>query len=166
MLRFLQKVRLQNKRRFDRIVGINVKGAFFAVQAVLPSMRKRKNGAIIIVGSDQTLVGKPGQNLYGLTKGALGQFAKSTGAQYAPEGIRVNCVCPGTIDTPLMHKAVDTFSGLNAQPKEDLYNWLETAQPLPRLGSPEEVAALIATVAKIPFVCGALISIDGGYTCQ
>jgi len=55
MLRFLQKVRLQNKRRFDRIVGINVKGAFFAVQAVLPSMRKRKNGAIIIVGSDQTL---------------------------------------------------------------------------------------------------------------
>jgi len=92
MLRFLQKVRLQNKRRFDRIVGINVKGAFFAVQAVLPSMRKRKNGAIIIVGSDQTLVGKPGQNLYGLTKGALGQFAKSTGAQYAPEGIRVNCV--------------------------------------------------------------------------
>ena len=79
---------------------------------------------------------------------------------------RGNGVGPGTIDTPLMHGAVQDFvkqKGANAQ---ELYTWLETAQPLPRLGRPEEVAALVACVAKIPFCVGSMISVDGGYTAQ
>lgn len=151
---------------YDRLLSVNVKGAFFAVKSVLPVMRRQKAGSIILIGSDQSLIGKPSQNLYGMTKGALGQLAKSCAAQYAPEGVRVNVVCPGTIDTPLMHNAVSLFAEKNNQPKAELYNWLETAQPYPRLGQPDEVAALIVTVAKIPFIVGATISIDGGYTCQ
>ena len=123
-------------------------------------------GSIVIIGSDQSLVGKPEQHLYGCTKGAIAQLSKSLAAHYAPKGVRVNCVCPGTIDTPLMHGAVQDFvkqKGANAQ---ELYTWLETAQPLPRLGRPEEVAALVACVAKIPFCVGSMISVDGGYTAQ
>lgn len=167
---------------YDMVLAINVKGAFFAIQSVLPTMRKRKAGSIVLIGSDQSIVGKPEQNLYGMTKGALAQLAKSCAAQYAPEGIRVNVrhrcglearsrllrqvVCPGTIDTPLMHGAVAMFSQKKNVPKADLYTWLQTAQPYPRLGQPEEVAAVIAAIAKVPFVVGATVSVDGGYTCQ
>ncbi|KAJ8605378.1 hypothetical protein CTAYLR_002385 [Chrysophaeum taylorii] len=151
---------------YDMVLSINVKGAFFAIQSVLPVMRRRKSGSIILIGSDQSLVGKPEQNLYGMTKGALAQLAKSCAAEYASEGIRVNVVCPGTIDTPLMHGAVALFSAKRNVNKDDLYEWLQTAQPFPRVGQPEEVAALIAAIAKIPFVVGASVAIDGGYTCQ
>mmetsp|Transcript_3224 Transcript_3224/g.11108 ORF Transcript_3224/g.11108 Transcript_3224/m.11108 type:complete len:186 (+) Transcript_3224:2-559(+) len=154
-----------DERAFDRVVGVNLKGTFFAVQAAVPHMRDR-GGAVVIIGSDQSLVGKPEQHLYGCTKGAIAQLSKSLAAHYAPAGIRVNCVCPGTIDTPLMHGAVADFVEKKGAKAEELYAWLETAQPLPRLGTPAEVAALVACVAKIPFCVGSVISVDGGYTAQ
>ena len=153
------------ERDFDKVVGVNLKGTFFGIQAAVPAMLEN-GGSIVIIGSDQSLIGKPEQHLYGCTKGAIAQLSKSLAAHYAPKGVRVNCVCPGTIDTPLMHGAVQDFvkqKGANAQ---ELYTWLETAQPLPRLGRPEEVAALVACVAKIPFCVGSMISVDGGYTAQ
>lgn len=156
-----------SEAEYERVLGINVKGTFFAVQSVVPYMRKQRSGAIVLIGSDQSLVGKPEQNLYGMTKGAIVQLSKSCAAQYAPEGVRVNCVCPGTIDTPLMRGAIDIFA--NNKPnlnKDDLLAWLQTAQPYPRVGQPDEVAAVIAAIAKIPFVVGAVVSVDGGYTCQ
>ena len=123
-------------------------------------------GSIVIIGSDQSLIGKPEQHLYGCTKGAIAQLSKSLAAHYAPKGVRVNCICPGTIDTPLMHGAVQDFVKQKGANADELYTWLETAQPLPRLGRPEEVAALVACVAKIPFCVGSMISVDGGYTAQ
>lgn len=157
------------EEEFDRVVGVNVKGTFFAMAAVLPAMKAAQRGSIVVVGSDQTFVGKPSQNLYGLTKGAIGQLVKSTAAQYAPVGVRVNAVCPGTIDTPLMRNAVKKIAALNGQTAEEaegLVTWLKTAQPLPRLGEPAEVALAIAMVSKVPFMTGALVPVDGGYTCQ
>lgn len=154
-----------SERDFDRVVGVNLKGAFFAVQACAPAMLE-KGGAIIIMGSDQSLVGKPEQHLYGCTKGAVAQLSKSLAAHYAPKGVRVNCICPGSIDTPLLHGAVRDFVQQKGANAEELYAWLETAQPLPRLGRPEEVAALVACVAKIPFCVGSMISVDGGYTAR
>ena len=154
-----------SERDFDKVVGVNLKGTFFGIQAAVPAMLDH-GGSIVIIGSDQSLIGKPEQHLYGCTKGAIAQLSKSLAAHYAPKGVRVNCICPGTIDTPLMHGAVQDFvkqKGANAQ---ELYTWLETAQPLPRLGRPEEVAALVACVAKIPFCVGSMISVDGGYTAQ
>mmetsp|Transcript_6118 Transcript_6118/g.18078 ORF Transcript_6118/g.18078 Transcript_6118/m.18078 type:complete len:129 (+) Transcript_6118:700-1086(+) len=127
---------------------------------------REKGGAVVIIGSDQSLVGKAEQHLYGCTKGAIAQLSKSLALHYAPLGVRVNCVCPGTIDTPLMHGAVQDFVDQKGAKAAELYEWLETAQPLPRMGKPEEVAALVACVAKIPFCVGSMISIDGGYTAQ
>ena len=70
------------EEEFDRVININVKGCFFAISSVVPFMRKQeKGGSIIIVGSDQSFIGKPYQNLYGMTKGAIGQLAKSTAIQ-------------------------------------------------------------------------------------
>jgi NAD(P)-dependent dehydrogenase (short-subunit alcohol dehydrogenase family) len=156
------------EEEFDRVVGINVKGCFFAISSVVPFMKKQaKGGSIIVVGSDQSFIGKPYQNLYGMTKGAIAQLAKSTAVQYAPDGVRVNCVCPGTIDTPLMRKAVEHMADLAGDHDvEGRVKWLETAQPLPRLGRPEEVAHTIAFVSKMPFMVGSNIQIDGGYTAQ
>ena len=148
---------------FDRLVGINVKGAFFAIQNAFPLMKER-GGSIVVIGSDQSFVGKGDQNLYGLTKGALAQLAKSCAAQFASLNVRVNCVCPGTIDTPLMHGAVREFSKkMNKEPSE-LYEWLNTAQPIPRLGQPEEVAQMVLSVCCNSFMTGAMIAVDGGYT--
>lgn len=152
---------------FDRVVGINIKGCFFAIASVVPFMKQQepKGGSIIVIGSDQSFIGKPFQNLYGMTKGAIAQLAKSTAVQYAPDGIRVNCVAPGTIDTPLMHKAVEHMAELAGDGDvEGRVKWLETAQPFPRLGMPEEVAHTIVFVSKMPFMVGSTVQIDGGYT--
>jgi NAD(P)-dependent dehydrogenase (short-subunit alcohol dehydrogenase family) len=211
-----------SEQEFDRVVAINIKGTFFTIAAVLPAMKAQKGGSIVIVGSDQSFVGKPGQNLYGLTKGAIAQLVKSSAAQYAPDGVRVNGVCPGTIDTPLMRNAVKQIAKLNGTPsaarcprarsqggrrtrapppraravkpsrarcdltlrararrsapplsagqdesgEAGLVDWLRTAQPLPRLGETSEIALAIAMVSKVPFMTGALVPVDGGYTAQ
>jgi len=154
---------------FDKVIGVNVKGTFFAMAAALPTMVAQKSGSIVVVGSDQSFVGKPGQNLYGLTKGAVAQLVKSTAAQYAPVGVRVNGVCPGSVDTPLLRGAIKKIAqlkGTDAAGEEELFTWLQTAQPMPRLGQPTEIALAIAMVSKVPFMTGALVPVDGGYTCQ
>ena len=158
------ELEMLTEKEFDRVIGINIKGAMFTIKAALPAMRRAGHGNIVIIGSDQSFVGKPKQNLYGLTKAALAQLAKSLAAQYAPEGIRVNCVCPGTIDTPLMHGAVAKIVELEGGEAQPRYDWLKTAQPVPRLGTPEEIAQAVLMCTSIGFMAGALVPVDGGYT--
>lgn len=151
---------------FDRVVGVNIKGVFFVVQSVLPTMLKQKSGSIVIVGSDQSFIGKENQQLYGLTKAAVAQFSKSLAIQYAKAGIRVNCICPGTIDTPLVDRAVGILSLSTDVDEATMKEQLNHAQPYPRIGNPAEVAHAIAFMSKIPFIVGAQLSIDGGYVAQ
>ena len=120
------------------------------------------------MGSDQSFVGKAASSVYGMTKGAIGQLTKSTAIDYAPYNIRVNCICPGTIDTPLLHKAVDHFAFVTSAKKEDIYNSLNTIQPLGRIGKAEEIASAVAYILsdENSFMTGSLVSVDGGYVCQ
>jgi NAD(P)-dependent dehydrogenase (short-subunit alcohol dehydrogenase family) len=154
--------------QLDDLVSLNILGTFCTVQAVVPIMKLQKKGSIVIMGSDQSFVGKGSSSVYGMTKGAVGQLAKSTAIDYAPYNVRVNCICPGTIDTPLLHKAVDRFATISSKPKEEVLESLNTIQPLGRVGKPEEIAAVVAFLLsdENSFMTGSLVSADGGYVCQ
>jgi 2-keto-3-deoxy-L-fuconate dehydrogenase len=131
-------------------------------------MREHQEGSIVLMGSDQSFVGKDDSFIYGATKGTIGQLTKSTAIDYAPYNIRINCVCPGTIDTPLYHKAVDDSFKIKGFDKDEVYKRIAAAQPIPRVGLPEEVAntVLFLCSEKTGFTTGSLISIDGGYVAQ
>lgn len=153
---------------FDNVLNTNIVGAFYSIKSVLPYMKTQQKGNIVLMGSDQSWVGKAQSSVYGLTKGAIGQLTKSTAIDYAPHGIRVNCICPGTIDTPLLHKAVKRFSTLNAANETEVLHSLYSIQPMGRIGRPEEIAAVVAFLLsdENSFMTGSLVSADGGYVCQ
>ncbi len=150
----------------DKVFAINVKGAYAATQAVLPVMQKQQNGSIIYIASDQALIGKTTSFAYNLSKHALASMAKTTALDYAAFNIRANAICPGTIETPLYHKAIDSYCLQSGANKQEIHQEEEKLQPLGRLGQPEEVAeyALFLASDKASFITGSLPVIDGGYT--
>lgn len=131
-------------------------------------MRQNAKVSIVLTGSNQSLVGKGENSSYGMTKGAIAQLTKSTAIDYAKFNIRVNCICPGTIDTPLCHESVKRYSRVYGIREDYIYQSLKTAQPLGRIGIPEEVANVVYFLCgeESSYITGALIPIDGGYTCQ
>lgn len=153
---------------FENVLSINLKGLYYTVKEVIPIMRNQKKGSIVLTGSDQSFIGKGNSSVYGLTKGAIGQFTKSTAIDYAPFNIRINCICPGTIETPLLTKAVAGFDTITNIGKDAIYKMLEEAQPIKRIAKPEEIANVVSFLLsnESSFITGALIAADGGYTCQ
>ena len=152
----------------ERVFNINVKGAYAAVKAVLPSMKNQQNGAIILMASDQALIAKHNSFAYNLSKAALASMAKTTALDYAQFNIRANAVCPGTIETPLYHQAINNYCEKSGANKADVHAEEAALQPLGRLGQAEEVAELVYFLAsdKAKFITGSLQVIDGGYTAQ
>lgn len=152
----------------DTVININIKGAFAATKAVLPFMKAQKKGAIIFMASDQALIAKHNSFAYNLSKASLASMAKTTALDYAKFNIRSNAVCPGTIETPLYHKAIDKYCKESGQDKAAVHTEEEQLQPLSRLGKPEEVAELVYFLASdnASFITGSLQVIDGGYTAQ
>ena len=153
---------------FERVLSINLKGPFYVLKEVLPVMRKQRYGNIVLMGSDQVFVGKGCSTAYGMSKAAVGQLTKSTAIDYAPHNVRINCICPGTTDTPMLNPSVEKFHQKSGMPLEEINEMLRTAQPIKRLGTPEEIgrAVMFLLSDDCPFMTGALVSADGGYTCQ
>ncbi|MCD6047966.1 MAG: family oxidoreductase [Gammaproteobacteria bacterium] len=153
---------------FDRIVDINLKSCFFLTQAILPFMIKKNQGAIVYVGSDQTLVAKKNSAIYGLTKAALGNLAKSTALDFAQYQIRANLVAAGTIETPLYHHAIRNYCERTGVAIEAIHQAEGLEQPLGRVGQPEEVANFIYFLCsdQAKFITGTVLPIDGGYTAK
>lgn len=143
---------------FDRIVAVNLRGVWASMKHELVQMRKQGSGAIVNCSSLGGLVGGNGRATYHATKhGVIGQ-SKSVALQYAPLGVRVNAVCPGTIETPMVARM--TVGG-ELDPETAI-----SSIPLGRLGMPEEVAAAVLWLCSdaASYVTGVALPVDGGYT--
>jgi len=153
---------------FERVLSINLKGPFYVLKEVLPVMRKQRSGNVVLMGSDQVFIGKGSSTVYGLSKEALGQLTKSSAIDYAPHSVRINCICPGTIDTPMLATSIERFHKMSGMPIDDIYELLRKAQPIQRLGTSEEIgkAVMFLLSDDCPFMTGALVCADGGYTSQ
>ena len=154
--------------QLESIVAINILGVFYLLKKTIPIMKQQQKGSIVLMGSDQTFIGKASSSVYGMTKAAIGQLAKSTAIDYAPFNIRVNCICPGTINTPLLHRAVEQFVAKTGTAAEEVYRSLDGVQPMGRMGKPEEIARSVAFLLsdESSFTTGSLFAVDGGYICQ
>jgi NAD(P)-dependent dehydrogenase (short-subunit alcohol dehydrogenase family) len=146
---------------WQRVLDVNLTGTFLLCRHTLPHMIERRCGAIVNVGSDAALVGQTGQAAYCASKGGVAQFTRAAALDGAPYGIRVNCVCPCFIDTPLLGSWVDSA----ADPAKARAEAAAT-QAIGRVGKPEEVAAAIAYLAsgEANFVTGVVLPVDGGAT--
>jgi NAD(P)-dependent dehydrogenase (short-subunit alcohol dehydrogenase family) len=146
-----------SEESWDRTVDINLKGSFLVAKHVLPHMIERKAGSVIHVASVEGLEGMAGSTSYNASKGGVVLMTKSMALDYGPLGIRVNCLCPGLILTPL------TELVQHAKPVLDqMVSW----HALGRAGNPEEVAgaALFLASDDASFVTGHALVVDGGWT--
>lgn len=154
---------------WEDILSVNLGGVFHAVKYTLPYMLKNGRGSIILMGSDQSFIGKKRSFAYGAIKGAIGQMTKSLALDYADKNIRVNCVCPATIDTPLSQKALKGWAQREFNGDlEKVYQLEAKEHPLGRIGNAEEVAEAVYFLASenASFITGTLLPVDGGYTAQ
>ncbi|MDE6497963.1 MAG: SDR family oxidoreductase [Muribaculaceae bacterium] len=149
----------------DRLLDVNVRGTVRTVRAAARTFAAAGRGSIVITASDQAFIGKPGNFGYGLTKGAIAQLTRTAALELAPAGVRVNAVCPGTVDTPFVDRI---FADAHAAGGGDVDTmWAEERSlfPLGRTCRPEEVAEAIYFLAvQATFSTGALLKIDGGLT--
>ncbi len=145
---------------FDRVVAVNLKGVYLGCKHALPHLLANPSGgAILNMSSNGGLIGRPGDPLYNATKHGVMGLTKSLALAYADQRVRVNAVCPGPIDTPMV------WGGLEAGGDRDAYARRVVAScPTPRLASPEEVAraALFLISDEASFITGVGLAVDGG----
>jgi len=147
---------------WDEVLGVNLKGQFLAAKHTIPLMRRRGGGAIVNVASVQGLATQPKVAAYTASKGGVLALTRAMAIDHAPDHIRVNAVCPGSVDTPMLRWAADLFRG-DLSPESQVAEW-GRMHPLGRVAKPEEVAEVIAFLAsdRASFVSGAQFVIDGG----
>lgn len=148
---------------WNRIMTTNLTSAFLFTRYAVPEMIRTGGGVIINVASEAGLVGIRGQVVYNVSKAAMIALTRSCAVDHAAQRIRVNCVCPGTTDTPLVQEAVGRASDPAAARRN-----LEQVRPANRLGTSEEIASAILYLAsaEAAYATGAVLSVDGGYTAQ
>jgi len=145
----------------DHLLATNLKGAFLVSKAALPVLRQSGGGSIIHIGSILSLVGMKRRAAYAATKGALAMLTKAMALDHAAENIRVNCICPGLVDTPLAQNALAQAPDPDAERARRL-----AGIPLGRVGKPEDVGKLAVFLASddSSWMTGALLPLDGGFT--
>lgn len=147
---------------FDRLFAVNVKGAWLAAKYFVPQMREVGRGSVVLFSSTAGIVGSPLLSAYSASKGAVTLLTRSLALNHAQENIRVNCVCPGTIDTPMAY-ANFAQAGDEAAQRERL-EAMKAKHPMNRFGTPDEVAAAVLYLLSdaAGFTTGVALPVDGG----
>ncbi len=146
---------------WNRIMGTNVNGVFYMSRAAVEPMKKQKKGVIINFGSIWGNAGAKGVVAYCATKGAVHQITRAMALDHVKDGIRINSVCPGEVNTPML------ASGRAVPPTpEDLKKLAEDTVPMGRLAEPAEIAQVVLFLAsdKASYMTGSLVTVDAGYT--
>ncbi|MGZ8430698.1 MAG: SDR family NAD(P)-dependent oxidoreductase [Candidatus Deferrimicrobiaceae bacterium] len=144
---------------WERVVGINLMGTVHGTRAALEGMLAGKaGGAIVNVASDAGRVGSSGEAVYSAAKGGVIAFTKAIAREFARHEIRINCVCPGPTDTPLL---AENFRG---EEGAKIIGAMQRGIPFKRLGDPEEIAAAIRFLAspEASYITGQVLSVNGG----
>ena len=147
------------------VFAVNVHAPFLLMKVLLPAFAAAGRGAVVNIASDQALIGKPLSAAYGASKAALAQLTKSAAIDWGGRGIRVNCIAPGSTDTPMLRRVIadlaarggDVTTGSNA-------GFQSGAVPLGRMAQPSEIAQAVAFLASdaSSYITGAVMAVDGG----
>lgn len=151
---------------FNLSIDVNIKSAFFPVASAMPLLKRAPGkSSVILVASTAALVGSPFSPLYSLTKGALVSYVRSLALLVAADGVRVNAICPGPIDTPMLPQFFGREPGANIS---DLMDAFVAAIPMQRPGTPDEIAGAAAFLASddAGFITGIALPVDGGQTAK
>lgn len=146
---------------WDRLMEVNLKGVFLCSRASIPAMRRQGGGVIVNVASELGLVGGSEIAAYCATKGGVVQLTKAMAVDHASDGIRVNCVCPGPVETTLLEATIQGSS----DPEEERRSIVEKTL-VKRVGRPEEIANVILFLAsnESSYMTGSIVVVDGGVT--
>jgi NAD(P)-dependent dehydrogenase (short-subunit alcohol dehydrogenase family) len=150
----------QDEETFDRVVDINAKGVWLSMKYEIPAMLKTGGGSIVNTASVFGVIGIPGNEIYIASKHAVIGLTKSAAVEFGKQGIRVNAILPGVVDTDMYQR----FAG----DKPEFRAQMSAMHPIGRIGKPEDMAeaAIWLSSSKASFVTGHSLMVDGGYTAQ
>jgi NAD(P)-dependent dehydrogenase (short-subunit alcohol dehydrogenase family) len=153
----LDSVVTQTDKGWDRILNVNLKGPWLGMQAVIPHMLEAGGGRIVNMASTAGITALPGSLTYAASKGGLIAMSRQVAVEFAAQGIRVNTVAPGIVETPIIGDA----------PAESI-DMMKAATPVKRLGKPSEIAAMVCYLfgSAADFLTGQTLVVDGGWTAQ
>ena len=148
---------------WDRIIDINLRGVSFGTKYAILEMLKTGGGSIVNTASDAGLMGTPMLSAYCASKGGVVMFTKATAVEWARLGIRINCVCPGVIRTPILDPMLQ-MAKAGGISEDQMWARMGRAHPIGRVGNPEEVAEAVTWLAsdRASFVTGVALPVDGG----
>ena len=146
---------------WDAIIDVNLRGTLNMHHVVLPGMRDRGWGRVVNIASDAARVGSSMEAVYSACKGGIVSFTKSVARELARSGVRLNVVCPGPTDTPLLAQFLE-----GGEDGGKIVKALERAVPMKRIGRPEDIPGIVAFLASddAEYITGQVISVSGGLT--